>query len=234
MVVVVGLLVGLSKTGIPAAGLAIVPIMALFFPARLSVGALLPILIIGDILAIKYYRHHANYRELSRLAPGCLLGMIVGAFLISGMDDATMERALGALILLLLALEGLRVILPGMSTNHREFPWIFGTLVGAATMGNAAGPIISLYLLRRALPKEALMGTAAWFFLIVNSLKVPLFVYLGIITRETLLFDVMLLPMVLLGGWLGVAVLFRISQSFFNTLLLLLSAVIGLQLIIGL
>nr|VFJ92728.1 MAG: hypothetical protein BECKH772A_GA0070896_1004711 [Candidatus Kentron sp. H]VFJ93261.1 MAG: hypothetical protein BECKH772B_GA0070898_100416 [Candidatus Kentron sp. H]VFK00451.1 MAG: hypothetical protein BECKH772C_GA0070978_1004611 [Candidatus Kentron sp. H] len=235
LAVVAGLLVGFSKTGVPAAGLFIVPIMAFIFPAKLSVGILLPMLIVGDIWAVKHYRHYADHGELTRLAPGVLVGMVAGAFFLSGIDNETMEQVLGALVLLLLALEGLRTVLPaGMLTEHRIFPWVFGALAGAATtMGNAAGPLVSLYLLSRSLPKESFMGTAAWFFLVVNCLKVPLFAYLGIITLEGLIFDAALIPMILLGGWLGVAVLPRISQSFFNRLILVLSAVVGLQLIIG-
>lgn len=235
LAVVAGLLAGFSKTGIPAAGLLIVPIMALLFPARLSVGVLLPMLIIADIWAVKHYRHHADHGELTRLAPGVLVGMVAGAFSLSRMDNGTMERALGALVLLLLALEGLRAVFPArVLTDHRVFPWVFGALAGVATtMGNAAGPIVSLYLLGRSLPKEAFMGTAAWFFLIVNCLKVPLFAHLGIITLEGLIFDAALIPTILLGGWIGIAVFSRISQSFFNRLILILSAVVGLQLIIG-
>nr|VFK20777.1 MAG: hypothetical protein BECKLPF1236B_GA0070989_12254 [Candidatus Kentron sp. LPFa] len=209
--------------------------MALLFPAKLSVGVLLPMLIVGDIWAVKHYRHYADHGELTRLAPGVLVGMTAGAFFLSGMNNETMERMLGALVLLLLALEGLRAVFPArVLTDHRVFPWVFGALAGAATtMGNAAGPIISLYLLGRSLPKEAFMGTSSWFFLIVNCLKVPLFTYFGIITLEGLIFDAALIPTILLGGWIGIAVFSRISQSFFNRLILILSAVVGLQLVIG-
>nr|VFJ63291.1 MAG: hypothetical protein BECKFW1821A_GA0114235_11456 [Candidatus Kentron sp. FW]VFJ68946.1 MAG: hypothetical protein BECKFW1821B_GA0114236_11566 [Candidatus Kentron sp. FW] len=234
LAVAAGLLVGFSKTGLPAAGLLLVPIMALLFPARLSVGVLLPMLILGDTLAIGYYRHYADHRELMRLAPGALVGMLAGAFFLSQADNAAMEKTIGALVLLALAFEGLRAVFSKISTDHRLFPWIFGAFAGAtSTMGNAAGPIISLYLLSRSLSKEAFLGTVAWFFLVVNCLKVPLFVYSGIITLGGLIFGAALIPMILLGGWLGVTVLSRISQTFFNRLILILSAVVGLQLLIG-
>nr|VFK16078.1 MAG: hypothetical protein BECKLFY1418C_GA0070996_102030 [Candidatus Kentron sp. LFY] len=231
--VAAGLLVGFSKTGIPAAGLLIVPIMALLFPAKLSVGVLLPMLILGDIQAIGYYRHYAHYRELIRLVPGTLVGMIAGASFLFQVDNEVMGRTIGALVLLMLALESLRTVFSRISTDHGVFPWIFGAFAGAAsTMGNAAGPIVSLYLLSRSLPKEVFMGTAAWFFLVINIVKVPLFVCLEMITLEGLFFDVTLIPVILFGGWMGVAVLSRITQSFFNRLILVLSAAIGLQLLI--
>ena len=49
-------------------------------------------------------------------------------------------------------------------------------------MGNAAGPIMSLYLLAMRLPKEAFIGTGAWYFFILNCFKVPISVGQGLIT----------------------------------------------------
>ena len=50
-------------------------------------------------------------------------------------------------------------------------------------LANAAGPVIGLYLLAVALPKESFVGTGAWFFLLINLIKVPFSLQLGLITR---------------------------------------------------
>ena len=65
------LLVGFSKTGMPGAGLSAVALMAEAFPddAKLSVGAILPLLIVGDLFAISYYRRHADWQRLLQLFP---------------------------------------------------------------------------------------------------------------------------------------------------------------------
>ena len=60
LAVLCALLVGFAKSGLPAAGVIIVPLMANIFPAGMSRGILLPMLIVGDLFAIGYYRRHAS------------------------------------------------------------------------------------------------------------------------------------------------------------------------------
>jgi hypothetical protein len=48
-----------------------------------------------------------------------------------------------------------------------------GLLVSATTMLANGGSIMSLYALAVGLPKYELVGTNAWFFLTVNTFKVP-------------------------------------------------------------
>ena len=56
-------LVGFSKTGVPGLGIVIVPLMVMIFPAKQSVGALLIMLIVGDLFALGWYRHHADWKS---------------------------------------------------------------------------------------------------------------------------------------------------------------------------
>ena len=50
----------------------------------------------------------------------------------------------------------------------------YGTLGGFTTMvANAAGPVMSMYFLASRFPVKEFLGTAAWFFAIVNIAKVP-------------------------------------------------------------
>ena len=92
----------------------------------------------------------------------------------------------------------------------------FGT-----TVGNAAGPIMGIYLIMMGLDKKQLMGTGAWFFLIVNTSKLPIFIYHEMIGIDTLQFFAYMLPFVILGTFFGRRLLKVISQKIFNILVLL-------------
>jgi hypothetical protein len=59
---VASFVVGLSKTGIPGLSIIFVPLFAFALPARISTGALLPLLILGDVVAVTWYRRHAVWR----------------------------------------------------------------------------------------------------------------------------------------------------------------------------
>ena len=226
-------LVGLGKNGLPGLGILVVPLMAYAFPARESVGILLPMLVVGDVMAIAIYRRHAQWRTLLGLLPYVLAGMIAAAFLLARIDDATMRPLLGGLILLLLAIELLRMRFPWQRLpHHPAFVGTIGASAGfATTLGNAAGPIMSLYFLSRGLPKHQFVGTAAWFFFVVNCSKLPIYAHLGMITPDTLRLNAALIPLIVAGGWLGVRLLPVIPQHLFNKLVLALTALAAIGLL---
>jgi hypothetical protein len=107
-----------------------------------------------------------------------------------------------------------------------------GFIAGVTTMlANAAGPVMGLYLLAVALPKDAFVGTAAWFFLLVNLAKVPFSAQLGLITPATLTFNALLLPAIAAGLLLGREVVARLPQRFFNSLVLVFAIAAALRLL---
>ncbi len=231
---VAALLVGLAKNGVPGLGILVVPLMAHAFPPRDSVGVLLPMLITGDLLAILLYRRHAQWRKLLTLLPYVLVGMIGAGWVLSRLDNETFRPLLGGLILLLLGLELLRMYkrwhhLP----HHPAFTGTVGTAAGfATTLGNAAGPIMNIYLLSRELPKHQFVGTAAWFFFVVNCSKAPLYWHLDMITTDSLRFNLVMIPLIATGAWLGVRLLPVIPQRLFTGLVLGLTAVAALSLLL--
>jgi len=226
-------LVGFSKTGMPGLGILIVPMLAAVFPAKLSVGALLPMLLLGDIFAIVRYRRHAQWSKLWRLLPFVFLGMIPARFFLAGIPDRAFKLILGILVLLLVLLEVAR---RRYNWEHMPKSLLFvgtvGILAGfATTIGNVAGPIMSVYLLSMGMDKHEFMGTGAWYYLIVNAAKIPIFAQLDMITAETLRFDLISAPLVIVGALLGIAALPKIPQKLFTGLIFVLATIAALGLI---
>ncbi len=86
---------------------------------------------------------------------------------------------------------------------------------GFSTMiGNAAGPIMSVYLLSMNLQKNTYIGTTAWFFFIVNVFKLPLQIWgWHNITLKTLSFNLVLLPAIALGALAGIKLVKLMPES---------------------
>ena len=82
-----------------------------------------------------------------------------------------------------------------------------------------------------SLPKETLVGTSAWFFLLINLMKVPFGAQLGLIHRDSLAFNALLVPVIVGGLFLGKALIRRIPQRGFNTLILTLAILAALRLL---
>ena len=98
-------------------------------------------------------------------------------------------------------------------------------------MANAAGPIMVIYLLAMRLPKLAFVGTSAWFFFVVNWLKVPFSANLDLITRESVRLDLMMLPLIAAGSVAGILFLRRIPQKAFNSVVQILAAAAAIKLL---
>lgn len=226
--------VGLTKTAVPGIGILAVILMASVFPVRESVGALLPMLITGDLFAIYFYRHHAEFKRVLELLPAVVAGMCVGAFVLKILPAEHFKPVLGGLILGVLALEFGRHRFNAQAISSRQwFTFLCGFLAGfATTVGNVAGPIMNIYLIGRGLRKEKFLGTIAWYFFIINSAKVPIYVALDMINLSTLKFDAFMVPVIVIAAVSGRYLLKHISPDLFKILVLLLAALGALRLLI--
>jgi len=231
-----GAFVGLAKTGLSGLGLIFVPIMAFAFGAKASTGILLPMLNMGDLFGVAYYRRSADTKQLVRLLPWALLGLASGVTVGSSMPDGQFKRFLGILVLVLLAL----MIWQETRKDKESVPtgWWFhalaGTAAGFTTMvGNAAGPVMSLYLISMRLPKNAFIGTSAWFFLIINLVKVPLQIFFWHnISLASFTVDLIALPFIALGAWAGLKLVGKIPEKLFRILVLAMTGVTAVFLLL--
>tara|TARA_B100000809_G_C14966626_1_gene469352 strand:- start:18 stop:746 length:729 start_codon:yes stop_codon:yes gene_type:complete len=231
----VGAVVGFSKCGLPGLGIISVPLLILIFDAKAAVGVITPIFICGDIMSLIRYRQHADWSKLWRLSPGLLIGMIIGGFVFLHINSSVLRPLLGILILLLVVMQVITSKLKMDDVpDHPAFVWSMGGAAGfATTVGNVAGPIMSIYLLAVRFSKEKFIGTGAWYYFIINCMKVPLYVFAGEITFETLRFNVCVVPGIIGGALLGWWLLPYISRRIFDHAVLVLAAVGGLWLIFG-
>lgn len=98
---------------------------------------------------------------------------------------------------------------------------IYGVAAGfATTVANAAGPVMNLYLLSKRLPKETFVATGAWFFLVVNLSKIPIYASYGLFSAESLTFNLALAPIVIAGAIAGRGVIRRTPQRVFDLVVL--------------
>lgn len=236
------MVVGFAKTAVGSAGALAVVAFAAVLPARESTGALLPLLCVGDLVAVRIYHRHANWRLLARMLAGVLPGLLLGAWFVSSVDDAVMRRTIGTVLLVMCAVQiwmrRSASVRPDVGGVGRAHPHLAATLgmgaaAGFATMtANAAGPVTTLYLLLAGLPMLEFLGTAAWFYLVVNAAKLPLSAGLSLISVDALVMDAVLVAPLLVGAAAGVFLVRRIDQGQFEraTLALTVVAATGLLL----
>lgn len=103
----------------------------------------------------------------------------------------------------------------------------FGVMGGFTTMiGNAAGGVMSVYLLSMRFDKLAFVGTNAWFFLIINYSKLPLQIFAwDNISAKTLLIDLTALPFIFFGAFVGIWLVKRIPERWYRLLIMAMTFV---------
>lgn len=233
---VAAFLTGLSKTGIAGLGVLTVALFANALPARASTGALLPLLLCADLFGVAFFRKHANWPHLWRLFPWVALGVIAGWLALDHVSNAQVQRFIGIIVLVMVALHLWRERQSDQLTARLPHTWWFAALTGflagfTTMMANAAGPVMILYLLAVGLPKLAFVGTGAWFFMLVNAFKVPFSINLGLITPASLWMDAALVLPMIPGALLGPLILHRMNQRLFETVMLVLTVIAGMRLL---
>jgi uncharacterized membrane protein YfcA len=232
-------LVGLGKGGLPGVGNLTVVLAALVLPAKASVGILLPILISADIIAVLVYRRHTEWRYIWKLAPWVIIGIVIAYFVFSRVDDGQVRFLIGFILLSMTGLHFYRKwARRKLSANDTlpQHPAVIasaGMFSGFATMvANAAGPVAALYFMASGLPKYAYIGTAAWFFLLVNLFKVPFMINLEIINFASMRFSASFMIFSVLGAIIAPFIVRYIHQKVFEFLIWFFVILGGLKLVI--
>jgi len=255
LAVLAAVIIGFSKTGIGGLTLLAVALFTQISPATKQIsGLILPLLIVGDLIAVGSYRQHTQWKFLWKLFPWTALGVLLGWFAMGRIDDRQARLLVGAIIVTMVVMQIWRRRTPvAASASERSalaqpyglpssslpdhgawFAPMMGILAGFTTLiANAAGPLMAIYLLAMGLPKMAYVGTGAVFFMILNWFKVPFMINLGLITTDSAQFDLLLAPAVIAGAFAGRALLPRVNQRLFENLALALSAVSGLKMLLG-
>lgn len=111
---------------------------------------------------------------------------------------------------------------------------IFGLLGGFTTMiGNAAGPVMSVYLLSMRKEKMEYIGINAWFFLVVNLLKVPLQAFVwDNITWDSLQLNLVMLPVIGIGSLIGIRIVKLLPEKIFRRFIQIVTVISVLMMII--
>ena len=220
-------ILGISKAGIKGIEIIIVTMMALAFGARESTGLLVPLLVIGDVFAVIYYNRHTRWSYIARFLPWMLAGLLLGVLIGNELPEKAFKMVMVTVILAsVLMMYWWDKRKSGVVPTHWAFSGLIGVLAGVTTMiGNLAGAFSNIYFLAMRLPKNEFIGTAAWLFLIINVVKLPFHFYIWeTINKQSLLINLKLVPLILVGLFVGVRLVKLLQESLYRKMILLLTA----------
>jgi uncharacterized protein len=227
--------IGAAKAGFSGISMVSVVILAEIYGPKASVGLALPLLIAADVMAYPAFLKHGSWQPVWKLLPATLVGLLLGWWLLGEINDSVARRVIGGCVLFMVAIQALRKLKPVFFDRLAEshgFGAAAGALGGFSTMlANAAGPVIQLYFLARRLPKMEMIGIGARFFLLVNLIKIPLNARLALITEDSLMENLKLLPGVVLGIIAGRWLIGRVPQAVFEWMIVVFAFAAALRLL---
>jgi len=221
-------IIGLAKAGLRGIDMLNVTLMALVFGSKLSTGIVLPLLCAGDIAAVIYYNRHAQWNHFWKLLPWMALGILIGVFWGKDMNEIVFRKIMAVIILITVISMLVMELRRSMKVpSHPLFAASTGIVAGITTMlGNLAGAFSNLYFLAMRVAKNNFIGTAAWLFLVINLFKLPFqVIYWKNINTDTLKTDLILLPAVAIGFFLGVIIVKRIHEEQYRKVVIVLTLI---------
>ena len=228
------LLLGISKAGIKGIASLIVTGLALVYGAKESTGILMPLLLVGDVFAIIYYKRHLQKKHLFKLLPWMIIGVLIGVAGGTYISERVFKYGMASIILFSVAL-----MYYWENKKDKTVPthWTFGSsmglLAGFTTMiGNLAGAFSNIYFLALRLPKNNFIGTAAWLFFLINAFKVPFHIWSWeTINKSSVIISLKLVPFVIIGLVMGVFLVQKIENEHYRKLILLFTAIGGIAIL---
>jgi len=227
-------ILGVGKAGLKGLGVIIVVTLAFVFGEKASTGILLPMLVAADIMAVIYYKRHVRWNIVFKLLPWMIIGVLVGTWVGNDIPEFVFKKMMAVIIIVVISLmlyfeKKKTTIVP----TNRAFAGSMGFLAGFTTMiGNLAGPISNIYFLAIRFPKNEFIGTAAWLYFIVNVFKLPFHYFVWeTISPETLVLNSVFIPILMLGFFVGVKLVKKISNNNYRKFILIVTAIGGLILL---
>ena len=221
------MLIGISKSGLNSVAIITVSTCAWIFGSKTSTGILLPMLIVADITAVIFYKRQADWKALLRLLPWAIIGILVGVWIGKDLNEAVFKKLMADIVLIVvIGLFWLENKPLHNVSNARWFSGILGISTGFASMvGNQAGGFSNVYLLSMRLSKENFIGTNAWLFFFINLFKLPFHIFVWhTVDTHSLSINLILLPFVFVGFYVGVQILKRIEGERYRKVILWLTA----------
>ncbi len=221
LIALVIVFVGATLTGTDSYGLGLVvaPVLLLFVDAQSAVVIVNSLMAILLSLVLLQTRRHLSLRMVRGMALGGLAAVPIGVLALDQASPATLRITVALVILGLGLLTLLNVRLP--LAEHRLSGPAFGFLTSlSVTTLSIGGPLAAIYVIAQRWPPQAMRASLAFFALLSGILAFILYIWVGLVHRETVANIGILLPGLLAGFGLAAILAPRLEARVFRYVVL--------------
>ena len=229
------ILYGIAKSGLGGSiSLISVPLMTVVMPLQQALAIILPILIFSDMIAVYRFRKEFNLNILKLIVPFAAVGIIIGSLTFSYFSENLLKFIVGIMGFLF---AGHYFLFKKEKTTLSKQNFLKGAICSSIAgfssfCVHSGGTPTSLYLLPLRLKKEIYVGTRVIFFCFVNLFKLPLYIFLSMMSFDTLYQSISLLPLAVIGIFIGYKLLKIIEENLFYNIIYALILISSTKLII--
>lgn len=231
------LILGVLKTAVGGGiGLTLTPLLSLVMPPSAVLGLLGCQMVLSDPMSIYLYWRQWDARLLRTLLPASLAGIVLGAWLLSGLSESGLRRLIGASALVMgaLSLAALLRLPRGYAQPSGPTSLAVGVGAGVASVvANSGGIILGPYLAGLGLGTAVVVGTGQAVVVCANLLKLVAYGAIGFITWHLALLALLTTPLLYLGTRLGYRLNARLPRRTLALVLIVIAVVGGVRLLLG-
>jgi len=215
-----------------AFGMVSMGLSVLLIDAKVASIMMAPLSTSNIVIVLWSVRHSVRLRNVGPMVVGMVAGLPLGLALLLGGSTALIRLLVGMLLLYvgITRLLGERWERKALSTAWGYAAGLLGGIVGGAT--NIGGPPLIAFAARQPWSPQVFKATLLTCFFAATAIKTIALVAEGSLNGPLLKSAGALLPAILVGSSIGIAVFNRVDQKLFGRLVSALVLILGVLLMI--
>ncbi len=228
------------------AGIFLLPVLSLAFPAKVALGLGAPLMFVSNVVGIRnYWGEWGEWRELLRFALAATLGIVLGSCLINIIPNHLFKIGVGIFAIGFSVFQlikghsarlGFRPLKAALSETGLQGSKALAVSVGflgglVTVLCHAGGAVWSTYFIGRNLDKRRLVSTLLLLFAFSNLLKIFTYWGIGILSPQSTLIVLAMSPIIILSSNFGNFLNKKVRPELFRDIVLLIILVAGISLI---
>ncbi len=208
------------------------PVASYFMPMKTAIAVVACFHLFGNASRIWFFGRQARWPIVAQFGLTAVLMSLAGAQAAAWISPSVIRVLLGGFLLIYVALEVTHVMAMRMPPTTPTL--VAGGVMSGLVAGiiGTGGAIRSICLLAFGLPKEAYIGTSAVIALVVDAVRVPVYLREGFVPASLVPAFLGLVMVAFGGSWTGQRLVRRVSPAGFKRFVLVMLGVMGVKLLV--
>ncbi|MCK5310352.1 MAG: sulfite exporter TauE/SafE family protein [Thermoplasmata archaeon] len=223
VILLAGLVQGLAGFGFSQFAL---PLLVLVMISQELIPMMVVLSLFLNLFLVYELRKDIQLKRIWPLMLGGILGIPIGTYLLLIADTGIMKLLIGLVIIIfgLAQLFEIRKTVKNEKLAMGPIGFAGGILNGSVSM---SGPPLIIFFSNQKMGKQEFRANLIAFFMFINLVTLPVFLFAGLLTSEIITISGILLPGLIVGAFIGSRLALKIDEARFKKMTTLLIIFMG-------